>query len=70
MSPLKITGSSVSKNMHVKHIGMTNSSFKQRTRDTHYELETLLIENHAHIDIDQIKEHNNDSYTHGNISHQ
>lgn len=45
-------------------------TFKHRTRDIHYQRNTLVIENQAHIDMDQIKTHNIDSYTHGNISHQ
>ena len=35
-----------------------------------YERDTLVIENHDHIDVDQIQMHNIDTYTHSNISHQ
>ena len=35
-----------------------------------YERDTQVIENHDHIDVDQIQMHNIDTYTHSNISHQ
>ena len=48
--------------MHMKHLGTINSSFKHNTRETRYERETLLIENQASIEMDQIKKHNINSY--------
>ena len=56
--------------MHMKHLGTTNNSSKHNTRDTHNERKTLVIENHAHMDMGQINRHNIDSITYGNTSHQ
>ena len=56
--------------MHMKQLGTNNNSSKHSTRDTHYEGETLVIKNQAHMDMGQINRHNNDSFTHGNKSHQ
>ena len=45
-------------------------TFKHSTRDIQYEWKTSHIEKQAYMDMDQIKEHDNGSYAHGNISHQ
>jgi hypothetical protein len=56
--------------MYMKHINTTNNTFELRKIDPHFERDTLIIENQAHMEIDQLNKHIIDSFIHGNMSHQ